>query len=71
MSDDDQHDGSVEKQPEPKSFPKKVLDAVLWFVKDQWFLIGMVIVVIISSQVQVPESQQATKQVVVAYLASK
>ncbi|KAK5940264.1 hypothetical protein PMZ80_007684 [Knufia obscura] len=69
MSDDDQHDGSVEKQPEPKSFPKKVLDAVLWFVKDQWFLIGMVIVVIISSQVQVPESQQATKQVVVAYLA--
>lgn len=36
-------------------------------IKDQWFLIGMCIVIIIASQVQVPLSQQATKQVAVSY----
>ncbi len=71
MSDVDHHDGSVAKHPKPKSLPQKLLDTTLWFVTDQWFLIGMVIVIIISSQVQVPKSQQATKQVVVSYLASK
>lgn len=47
----------------------KLLGFLLWFVKDQWFLIGIVLVTIISSQVQVPASQQATKQVIVSYLS--
>lgn len=66
----------VEESPLPdpkasksKSTPLKVFDFVLWFVKDQWFLIGIIFVIIVSSQVQVPESQQATKQVVVSYLS--
>lgn len=53
----------------PKSTLSKILDFLLWFVKDQWFLVGIVLVIIVSSQVQVPESQQATKQVIVSYLS--
>jgi len=71
MTDIDLQNGSAAKETKPKSLPKKVLGAVLWFCQDQWFLLGIIIVIIISSQVQVPESQQATKQVVVSYLASK
>ena len=71
MPDNDPHDGNVAKEAETKSLPKKVLGTVLWFVQDQWFLIGIIIVIIISSQVQVSQSQQATKQVVVSYLAGQ
>lgn len=69
MSGDDHHDSSIEKDVESKTLQRKILDGALWFVKDQWFLIGIICVIVISSQVQVPESQQATKQVVVSYLA--
>jgi len=69
MSRDGHRDSSIEKDVESKTMQRKVLDGALWFVKDQWFLIGIICVIIISSQVQVPESQQATKQVVVSYLA--
>jgi len=69
MSDNDHHDGSIEKDVKSKPLLRKGVDAVLWFAKDQWFLVGIIIVIIISSQVQVPPSQQATKQVVVSYLA--
>lgn len=48
---------------------KNVIDGLLWFIKDQWFLCGIVFVIIVSSQVQVPESQQETKQIVVSYLS--
>ena len=44
-----------------------VAQSVWWFLKDQWFLFGIVAVIIVASQVQVPLEQQATKQVVVAY----
>lgn len=71
MNGVDHHDGSVAEEAKPKSLPKKALDAVLWFCQDQWFLLGIIFVIIISSQVQVPASQQATKQVVVSYLASE
>ena len=45
------------------------MDCALWFVKDQWFLFGIALVIIIASQVQVPLSQQAVKQVTVSYLS--
>lgn len=48
---------------------RKALDGVVWFVKDQWFLCGMITAIIVSSQVQVPRNQQATKQVAVSYVA--
>ncbi|KAB8349453.1 hypothetical protein FH972_023480 [Carpinus fangiana] len=40
-----------------------------WFAKDQWFLIGLGIVIIIASQVQVPLEHQEQKQTVVSYLS--
>ena len=50
---------------------RRVLNAVLWFVKDQWFLCAIAIVIIIASQVQVPLDQQQVKQVTVSYLSGK
>jgi sodium/bile acid cotransporter 7 len=47
----------------------KALKVLKWFVKDQWFLLAMGAVVLISSQVQVPASQQRTKRTVITYLA--
>ncbi|KAF2735545.1 hypothetical protein EJ04DRAFT_534169 [Polyplosphaeria fusca] len=40
-----------------------------WFVKDQWFLIAMGFIILLSSQVQVPKPQQRVKRVVITYLA--
>lgn len=47
----------------------KTLAAAKWFVKDQWFLLAMAAVVLLSSQVQVPAAQQRRKRTVVTYLA--
>lgn len=70
MSDIDDHDAVAdEKKAPPKRWHKVALDAILWFIKDQWFLLGMCLVIIIASQVQVPQPQQATKQVVISYLS--
>ncbi|CAG5179439.1 uncharacterized protein ALTATR162_LOCUS9264 [Alternaria atra] len=54
-----------------KKTPKraKAVEILKWFVKDQWFLLAMGAVVLISSQVQVPASQQRTKRTVITYLA--
>jgi sodium/bile acid cotransporter 7 len=40
-----------------------------WFIKDQWFLIAMGILILISSQVQVPDAQQRVKRTVITYLS--
>ncbi|KAG9189859.1 hypothetical protein G6011_06727 [Alternaria panax] len=47
----------------------KAVEILTWFIKDQWFLLAMGAVVLISSQVQVPASQQRTKRTVITYLA--
>ncbi|KAL1796215.1 hypothetical protein ACET3X_004755 [Alternaria dauci] len=65
---------NAEERNEPviqKKTPKraKALEILKWFVKDQWFLLAMGAVVLISSQVQVPASQQRTKRTVITYLA--
>jgi len=39
-----------------------------FLIADQWFLIVLGILILISSQVQVPASQQAVKSTVIAYL---
>lgn len=44
------------------------LKILKWFVQDQWFLIAMAIVILISSQVQVPASQQRIKRTVIPYI---
>lgn len=69
MSDGDEHEEEVIKTSPPKTWSKRVRDALIWVIKDQWFLLGMITVVIIASQVQVPADRQATKQVVVSYVS--
>ncbi|RMZ76973.1 hypothetical protein DV737_g4603, partial [Chaetothyriales sp. CBS 132003] len=64
-----QNDGDNEIQKTRKQRPeRKVLSAVLWFIQDQWYLIGMGTVILIASQVQVRLGQQEVKQVTVSYL---
>jgi sodium/bile acid cotransporter 7 len=62
-----ENDELIIKQSIPKR--TKALKVVKWFVKDQWFLIAMGFVVLVSSQVQVPASQQHIKRTVVTYAA--
>lgn len=66
MADDE----PVEKA-EQHSVARRTLDFLWFLVKDQWFLVGIAIVTIIASQVQVPLEQQNVKQVVVSYLSGK
>ncbi|KAH7402834.1 putative sodium bile acid cotransporter [Pyrenochaeta sp. MPI-SDFR-AT-0127] len=47
----------------------RILQIMKWFVRDQWFLIAMGMVVLISSQVQVPASRQRMKRTVITYLS--
>ena len=64
---DTERDQSTMKKKTSKH--AKTLEILKWFVKDQWFLLAMGAVVLISSQVQVPASQQRTKRTVITYLA--
>lgn len=45
-----------------------LINTLLWYLKDQWFLIALGILIAIASQVQVPASQQELKTTVVTYL---
>ncbi|KAF2271425.1 uncharacterized protein EI97DRAFT_437852 [Westerdykella ornata] len=49
--------------------PRTVLRSLTWLVKDQWFLLVFGLLILISSQVQVPKSQQGIKRRVITYLA--
>lgn len=42
---------------------------LLWFLLDQWFLLAMGAIILLSSQIQVAASQQATKRTVITYLS--
>ncbi|OAL52666.1 hypothetical protein IQ07DRAFT_610279 [Pyrenochaeta sp. DS3sAY3a] len=48
---------------------QKALDLLKWFLQDQWFILAMGAVILISSQVQVPASQQRMKRTVITYLS--
>lgn len=50
-----------------KSLVHKIVDFIWWFTKDQWWLISLGILIAISSQAQVPASQQSKKSEVVNY----
>ncbi|KAF2877257.1 SBF-like CPA transporter family-domain-containing protein [Massariosphaeria phaeospora] len=52
----------------PPSKRQKTLDIVQWFVRDQWFLLAMGALILISSQVQIPASRQHKKRLVITYL---
>lgn len=52
----------------PLATQGRYVSAVKWFILDQWFLIALGCLILISSQVQVQASQQAKKEIVVTYL---
>jgi sodium/bile acid cotransporter 7 len=52
----------------PKGPLRKIGSFLLWLIIDQWFVLGLGIVIIIASQVQVPASQQPVKETAVSYL---
>ena len=47
---------------------RKFLSQIKWLVLDQWFLLALACLVLISSQVQVPRSQRHEKEIIVTYL---
>lgn len=47
---------------------RRILSGIQWFIFDQWFLVGICCLVLISSQVQVPASQQQKKEIASTYL---
>jgi len=40
-----------------------------WIITDQWFLVAMGLIILVASQVQVPDAQQHIKRTVVTYLS--
>lgn len=62
--------GSKGSNDNPKlSLGARLGGGIVWFLKDQWFLFGIAVVVIVASQVQVPAQHQEAKQVIVSYLS--
>ncbi|KAE8822921.1 hypothetical protein PTNB85_10309 [Pyrenophora teres f. teres] len=59
----------TQKDESTPSKRKKALSIIKWFLKDQWFLLAMSAVVLLSSQVQVPASHQRVKRTIITYLA--
>jgi hypothetical protein len=70
----DHDDVEIEEKKEdvpPRSATQRARYFIWFLIKDQWFLVGIAIVTIIASQVQVPLAQQNVKQVVVSYLSGE
>ena len=63
--DEPDHTGAQSLKPRYQ----RLLLSTFWYLKDQWFLFCIGLVILIASQIQVPLSQQATKQVIVSYLS--
>ena len=66
------HDATLGEQNgsrQARSRWKRYLSNAEWLVYDQWFLVALGVLILIASQVQVPESQQQTKETIVTYLA--
>ena len=59
----------IDEEESSKTLMRKTADAIWFFLKDQWFLSAMALVILIASQVQVPLSQQSVKQVTISYLS--
>lgn len=65
---DDDH-GIRNDETGPGCRTRRALSFCWQLILDQWFLVGVAVVTIIASQVQVPLAQQQIKQVAVSYLA--
>ena len=47
---------------------RRYLSKIKWFIADQWFLVALAGFILLASQVQVPGTQQQTKEIFVTYL---
>jgi sodium/bile acid cotransporter 7 len=54
--------------PPPTNLQKSIT-TMKWLLIDQWFILAMSILILISSQVQVPSAQQRIKRTIVTYLS--
>ena len=61
-------DGNESSPDQPKSKWRQYLSTAKWFITNQWFLVALGCLILISSQVQVPLSQQSKREIVVTYL---
>ena len=50
------------------SWWKRHLFNLIWFIYDQWFLVGLGLFILLPSHVQVPKAQQKKKEEVVTYI---
>lgn len=57
-----------EEPPAQQSRLIKLFRQIIWLIYDQWFLVGMGILILIASQAQVPSGQQDMKDTVILYL---
>ncbi|KAJ4356950.1 hypothetical protein N0V95_002893 [Ascochyta clinopodiicola] len=63
-------DATDQPNPTAKSRNRtRIAKWLSWFLKDQWFLLAMGLIILISSQVQVPASQQRIKRTAITYLS--
>ncbi|KAF1958981.1 hypothetical protein CC80DRAFT_514948 [Byssothecium circinans] len=68
MPSEEQSQNDGQNKPKP-THATKLFGILKWFVVDQWFLLAMAAIILISSQVQVPNAQQHVKRTVVTYLS--
>lgn len=58
----------LSSQSSVSSFQKSI-QTLIWVIRDQWFLLAMSALILISSQVQVPGAQQKVKRTIITYLS--
>ncbi|PVI02351.1 hypothetical protein DM02DRAFT_589728 [Periconia macrospinosa] len=61
--------GEATQSKSPASRSQQSIQMLIWIARDQWFLIAMAALILISSQVQVPDDQQQIKRTVITYLS--
>lgn len=67
MSASESGNSDIRKQRSQPTVAKRIIKGIQWFCIDQWFLIVLACLIVISSQVQVPQRHQHTKEVAVTY----
>ena len=62
-------EGTLSSAPTAPTTQQRAFKLITWVIGDQWFLLAMAILILISSRVQVPLSQQRLKRTIVTYLS--
>ncbi|KAI1851394.1 hypothetical protein JX266_003469 [Neoarthrinium moseri] len=57
----------AQEKEDVRSPISNIISSIAWFASDQWFMITLLLLILVASQVQVPSQQQATKETVIKY----